>query len=585
MNLITKSLILLLVLQIHTVNLMGDTYPTDTINKDSYVTNVFGGIEQANKLREFRDSILLQSKEGKAYIESFYGLLSSAAYVMVMDEYASKETTRILSIIAQEVEETLEKKKIPLEMVGHVDYLLDIYTSSSFANKTLINKISLLKKENPIAKFVDSFNAGTLTKNSDMYVKYAKDTLLVKVKSNITQNSLNSILNTYGLTIEKNYPEINLYKIKVPHIHRKNMKTIIHSLETNKDIEYAEPNSLVHINRIPYDPHFGKLWGLHNMGQDGGTYDADIDAPEAWNKFKGSNVIVAVIDTGVNYNHPDLKDNMWVNTKEIPNNKKDDDHNGYVDDYLGWDFVNDDKNPMDDENHGTHCSGTIGASGNNDRGIVGVNWRVRIMPLKFLDSCGSGESADAAEAILYAAKMGAQIASNSWGGDRRSKAIYDAIKYYKSRGGLFIAAAGNDHANNDKTPMYPASYELNNIISVAATDRNDKLAGFSNYGRRSVDIAAPGKDIYSTVIDGYDSYNGTSMATPHVAGVAALIRGNNKRLNYGQIKRIIFNSVDKKSSLKGKVSTGGRLNAAKAINAPKDRFPYLIPILFPVLFN
>lgn len=583
MILIKKSLILFLVLQIHIVNLMGDTYPTDTINKDSYVTNVFGGIEQANKLREFRDSVLLQSKEGKAYIESFYELLSSAAYVMVMDEYASKETTRILSIVAQEVEETLEKKKIPLEMIGHVDYLLDIYTSSSFANKTLINKISLLKKENPIAKFVDSFNAGTLIKNSDIYVKYAKDTLLVKVKSNITQNSLNSILNTYGLMIEKSYPEINLHKIKVPHEHSESMKAIIHNLEKNKYIEYAEPNGLLHINRIPYDPNFGKLWGLHNMGQDGGTYDADIDAPDAWNKFKGTNVIVAVIDTGVNYNHPDLKANMWVNTKEIPNNKKDDDNNGYIDDYRGWDFVNNDNNPMDDDDHGTHCSGTIGASGNNDIGVVGVNWRVRIMPLKFLDSCGSGTHADAIEAILYAAKMGAKIASNSWGGDTYNKALYDAIKYYQSRGGLFIAASGNDGTYNK--PTYPASYNLNNIISVAATDRNDELASFSNYNRRSVDIGAPGKEIYSTVIKGYKSFSGTSMAAPHVAGVAALVRGKNKKLNYAQIKKIILTSVDKKDSLKGKVLTGGRLNAARAIEAPINDFPYLIPVLYPVLFD
>ncbi|MEK6984396.1 MAG: S8 family peptidase [Nanoarchaeota archaeon] len=234
------------------------------------------------------------------------------------------------------------------------------------------------------------------------------------------------------------------------------MHTVIRELSNNPAVEYAEPNYIVRINAVPNDPNFGLLYGLHNTGQTGGTVDADIDAPEAWDIQTGSNnVVVAVIDTGVDYSHSDLSANMWANAGEIPNNGLDDDSNGYIDDFRGWDFVNIDNNPMDDNGHGTHVSGTIGAIGDNGFGVAGVNWRVKIMPLKFLDAGGFGSSADAVLAIQYATLMGANIMSNSWGGGGYSQTLKNAISAANDAGILFVAAAGNSNNNNDINPIYP----------------------------------------------------------------------------------------------------------------------------------
>ncbi len=281
------------------------------------------------------------------------------------------------------------------------------------------------------------------------------------------------------------------------------------------DVLYAEPNYISRAAVMPNDPRLAEQWAVNNTGQSGGTADADIDAPEAWNTTTGSDdVIIAVIDTGVDYTHPDLVGNMWVNLGEIAGNGIDDDRNGYIDDVHGWDAVAGDGDPMDDNGHGTHCAGIIGATGDNGQGVTGVNWNVSIMALKFLDASGSGTTTDQLECLEYAREMGAHITSNSYGSWRPySQAEYDAIAGMDS---LFVVAAGNDGLNIDQAwpggtigdayepanPSwyhYPAAYDLPNVLTVGATDRNDVPAGFSNYGATRVDLFAPGSQILSTM--------------------------------------------------------------------------------------
>ncbi len=339
-------------------------------------------------------------------------------------------------------------------------------------------------------------------------------------------------------------------------------------------IEYVEPNYIYRASDVPNDSLRNELWGLHNIGQLGGTKDADIDALEAWAVQTGSStIVVGDIDSGIDYNHEDLSANIWTNPGEIPDNEIDDDNNGFVDDVRGWDFVNDDNDPMDDNGHGTHTAGTIGAEGNNGIGVVGVNWDVQIMPIKFLNSGGWGSNDAAIAAINYAASFEdesgnkiVRITSNSWGGGRKSKALEAAIA---NSGALFVAAAGN---TGWKTKNYPAGYPLDNIISVAATDRNDNLAGFSSYGTDWVDLAAPGVGILSTYHDDEYKYirmDGTSMSAPHVAGAAALIMADDPSLSNSEVKAAILDNVDPLPSLDGKVLTGGRLNVRASLGAPE----------------
>ncbi len=343
-------------------------------------------------------------------------------------------------------------------------------------------------------------------------------------------------------------------------------------------VKVVEPNALLTLHVTPSDDRFGSLWGLNNTGQSGGTPDADIDAPEAWNITTGSrDVVIAVIDTGVDWTHPDLVANLWWNDREIPGNGIDDDGNGFVDDVRGWDFVDNDADPMDINGHGTHVAGTIGAVGNNGFGVVGVSWNVTIMPLRFIGSNGRGSTSDAIQAVNYATMMkrdyGVNVVAtnNSWGGGGYSTALRNAINAAAAQDILFIAAAGNGDddgrpINNDTTPHYPASYSASNIISVAATDRRDQLASWSNYGATTVHLAAPGVSILSTTPGNrYSTYNGTSMAAPHVSGVVALLAAANPNASAAEIKAAILNSVDPLPSLAGKTVTGGRLNAYEAL--------------------
>ncbi|WP_170863959.1 S8 family serine peptidase, partial [Microcystis aeruginosa] len=309
--------------------------------------------------------------------------------------------------------------------------------------------------------------------------------------------------------------------------------------------------------------------GLHNTGQSGGTPDADIDAPEAWDIQTGNpNLVIGVIDTGVDYNHQDLVGNIWTNPGEIANDGIDNDGNGYVDDIRGWDFAYNDNNPSDVQGHGTHVSGTIAGKGNNGVGVTGVAWNAKIMPLKFLNDQGSGYTSDAILAINYATDKGVKLTNNSWGGGGFSQGLYNAINAAGQAGALFIAAAGNSGQNADIYPMYPAAYDLANIISVASTTRTDDLSWFSNYGLTSVDLGAPGSDIYSTTPgNSYGFKSGTSMASPHVAGAAALLWSQNPTWTAQQVKNTLMNTGDPLASLAGKTVSGKRLNVFNALAA------------------
>ncbi|MFC5051170.1 choice-of-anchor D domain-containing protein [Rubritalea spongiae] len=317
----------------------------------------------------------------------------------------------------------------------------------------------------------------------------------------------------------------------------------------------------------PNDTSYSSLWGLNNTGQTGGSADADIDAPEAWDITTGSsNVTVAVIDTGVDLDHLDLADNIWTNPNEIAGNGIDDDNNGFIDDVHGWDFRNDDSNPDDDDDHGTHCSGTIGAVGNNGSGVAGVAWDVSIVPIKFLGPSG-GTTSDAIDSVNYATSLGVDLTSNSWGGGGYSSLLENAIQTAGNNNILFIAAAGNDSSNNDISPQYPCSYTIDSIISVASTTHSDALSSFSNYGATTVDLGAPGSNIYSTVRNGgYASFSGTSMATPHVAGVVCLIKSIAPELGALEIKQQLLNNTDPIAALQGISLSGGRINAFSTLS-------------------
>ncbi len=336
-------------------------------------------------------------------------------------------------------------------------------------------------------------------------------------------------------------------------------------------VRYAEPDYRVRAIRTPNDPRFGDLWGMHNTGQTGGTPDADIDAPEAWDLATGrTNIIVGVVDTGVDYNHEDLAAAMWRNPREIPANGLDDDANGYVDDVHGINAINGSGNPLDDNDHGTHCAGTIGGVGDNGIGVAGVCWRVRIMALKFLDAGGSGDTSDAITCVDYAARQGARVLNNSWGGGGYSQALKDAIDAAGASGLVFCAAAGNSGIDTDASPHYPSAYESPAILAVMATDQFDarvNISGWwaSNYGRNTVDLAAPGHDILSCKRGGgYVSFDGTSMATPHVSGACALLLARNPLLTAAQVKQALMSAVDVPAVPLVCVSSG-RLNLARAL--------------------
>jgi len=349
------------------------------------------------------------------------------------------------------------------------------------------------------------------------------------------------------------------------------------ALANNPEIEYIEPNyiiSLSSVNALPTDSMFGKQWGMSNTGKNGGIFSSgvageDINITKAWDITKGATgdatVRVAVIDTGVDYNHPDLKAQMDVNTLEL-NGKKgvDDDSNGYIDDIYGYDFSNKDGDPADGHGHGTHCAGVIGASHNNI-GVAGVMANVKIVGIKFLSDKGSGETIDAISAIDYAIKRKVQVMSNSWGGGEKEQSLLDAITAAEQAGITFVAAAGNESNNNDTTGSYPANYEISNVISVGSFTSKGSKSSFSNYGLKSVHVTAPGSSILSTHKGGYSNLSGTSMAAPHVSGIVGLLLSKEPYLTPAQIKERLIKTSTQTSKLKSASLSGGRVDAFKAL--------------------
>ena len=404
---------------------------------------------------------------------------------------------------------------------------------------------------------------------------FAQDRILVKFKPSVTTTRGADVLSRARaipatLSVRARYFDTNIVSVRAA---TTDIPNLVEQVAALPEVAHAEPDYVVYANGRPDDTHFGSLWGLENIGQSGGTAGADISAVAAWDQATGDgSLVVGVIDTGIDYNHPDLAANMWVNPGEIAGNGIDDDGNGYVDDVHGINAITGSGDPMDDHSHGTHCAGTIGAVGNNGRGVVGVAWDVKLMALKFLGASGSGFTSDAIEALAYATDMKSnygvniRITSNSWGGGGYSQSLADAIAASNAAGMLFVAAAGNDALDNDINPHYPSSYGAANVISVASSDRNDNSSWFSNYGATSVDLAAPGSAIYSTVPGGgYSTKSGTSMATPHVAGAAALLWGHQPNLSVADVKATLLQTVDPLDAFSGRVLTGGRLNVQAAL--------------------
>ena len=340
----------------------------------------------------------------------------------------------------------------------------------------------------------------------------------------------------------------------------------------------CSPDYVVTVAALPNDPNFARLYGL--------SAAQGMDAPRAWELTTGSQeVVVGVVDTGIDYTHPDLAANMWTNPGEVPGNGLDDDRNGVVDDVFGYNAISNSGDPRDDNIHGTHCAGTIGAVGNNGLGVVGVNQTVRLMALKFLDSSGSGSLGNAIKAIDYAIAIkqkygiGRMVLNNSWGGGGFSQPLHDAIDRARAAGIVFVAAAGNESNDNDVNPSYPAGYDISNVVSVAAVDKNGNLANFSNYGASSVDIAAAGVDILSTSLNGgYALLSGTSMATPHVSGALALLWSHNGSLSAQDLITRLYESGRGLTTLYDSTNQAALVRTQRAVDVGRMLYGEVAPL-------
>ena len=430
--------------------------------------------------------------------------------------------------------------------------------------------------------------------------EYVPGQVLVKMKANKTSAQKNILKNEMQATLQRTRPN---NRIEVWQTDKSNIEQLVSQYRDHPDIELIEPNYYYYLatencteadgqeDITPGDALFTDLWGMNNTGQDGGTSDADIDASEGWDIATGSpSVVVGLIDTGVDWKHSDLVNNIWQNLDEDADgdgrvlewngttwifdpgdiNGIDDDGNGYIDDFIGWDFIDNDNDPSDMNGHGTHVAGTLGAEGNNGIGVAGVTWDVQIAPLRIFRQ--QRTSVDAiAEALDYAVAMNMPISNNSYAEGRYAKTMISSLKAAQTNGHLFVAAAGNFANNNDANPNYPSSYDFDNIISVAATDPNDLLWVHSanrgsSRGTTNVDIAAPGVAIKSTTpMNTYNYNTGTSMATSHVTGVCALLWEQNPTKSYAEIKTALLSSVDVLPDLTGTSVSEGRLNLHAAL--------------------
>ena len=465
-------------------------------------------------------------------------------------------TPVLLSQSSADASENLKESSIE-ELSKDSTQTVEISTATTYTNDFEITEDGSLAKDKA-AEMLERYP----TLNANPYA------LLVKFTDSATPQEVTELLEQTNSMIVDFYPTVNWYLVETPSGNLNTQK----AFEKYDIVEEVAIDSVIRVETVnTNDPLIGDVWGLD--GNHG------IDASVAWPLSTGAaEVVVAVIDSGIDPDHPDLIDAIWVNNDEIPNNGIDDDNNGFVDDTYGWDFTGEyDNIPQDEHGHGTHVAGTIGATRNNNEGIAGVADNVKIMGLRFLDKQGNGITSWAINAIEYAVANGAAISNNSWGGGGYETPLYNAIAESGNAGHLFVAAAGNSGNNSDSFPMYPAAYNLPNILSIAAINSSGSLAGFSNYGNVTVDIAAPGVNILSTMsgesencpVQGspcYVSWQGTSMAAPHAAGVAALMLGINNGLSPEDIIQIIQNTVRPTSVLNGKVRFGGELDGGAAIS-------------------
>lgn len=394
---------------------------------------------------------------------------------------------------------------------------------------------------------------------------------IVKLKTNPRHYNFEQLASSshHAFKVAETAEAFNMVKISAAV--DENKQDPIKVLNNYFNADYVVENSKVHAFIDDSDPRRSEQWALNT-----------INANKAWDISAGShNVVVAVIDTGSTINHEDLKDNIWVNIKEIPNNNKDDDNNGYIDDVNGWDFQGKDKDPSDETSyqnpgHGTHCSGIIGAECGNHLGVCGISPTISIMPLRFLDKNGSGDLFDSIKAIEYAMNNGAHVISASWGAAiSRSDAqpIIDAIVQAEQKGLTFVVAASNDGKSNDSYEVYPANSGTPNIISVAASNSSDQKPSWSNYGRK-VDLAAPGEDILSTIPGGYDKLSGTSMATPYVAGTVALMKSVDISLTGAQARSILQSTG---AAVDIQTASNTRIDAQSALNAVVNKTLTVVP--------
>ncbi len=395
--------------------------------------------------------------------------------------------------------------------------------------------------------------------------KYAEDQVIIKFKESTLPGGIEAIARKLDARIEFRMKGI---QAELWNIRGLTVAEAIEHYKNDPRIEYIEPNWLIWLDStFPNDPRFRELWGLYNSGENDGRLDADVDATNAWDIETGKEILVGVVDTGVDYDHEDLAAVMFVNPGEIPGNGIDDDGNGYVDDIYGWDFADNDNDPMDDRGHGTHVSGTIAAVGNNGKGVVGVSWSARILALKVFPAEETyGFLADVVQAIEYGTLMGAKVQNHSWSAEAKSEALENAVEFARQAGCFIVTSAGNTGKNLDLDPRVPAIYEHDNLIAVASTTRDDILASYSSFSSKSVDLGAPGSSVLSCYLgNAYVIYSGTSMAAPHVCGAISLLWSAAPTLSYLGVREILLSSVDPLPTLQGKTVTGGRLNIYKAL--------------------
>jgi subtilisin family serine protease len=434
----------------------------------------------------------------------------------------------------------------------------------------------------PLIAAAQSFPADGRNAEPALAARAVDERVLVRVKAGQDLQTLHRQLGTRGRKLMRRVARSRSPDLEVIELPRGRREAVLAALRASGLVEYAEPDYRLKALVEPNDFRFydGSQWNLKNTGQYGGTVGSDIDAPDAWDLRSAANgVIVAVVDTGVRLTHEDLRGNLWTNAGETgidaagrnrATNGIDDDGDGYVDDVHGINAIDQSGNPNDDYGHGTHVAGIIGATGNNSVGIAGVAWRVQLMPLKSLDATGEGSISDAIECLEYARTHGARVVNASWGSyEFTSQALRDAIAELRDAGIIFVAACGNSAGDNDANPLFPASYEFDNIVAVAASTRTDTAATFSNWGQSTVDLAAPGSvfSAWNGADNDYRSFNGTSMAAPHVAGAVALMWSLNPALTYRQVISAILANTDPLPAFAGKTVTGGRLNLALALSA------------------